>query len=171
MQLWNNIPQARVFSVPDGAAGTRTVLKEMARIVRWAKLQPEMRMTAQRILSGLPGKAWLAEARQIFSWVQDNVRYQLDTNNVETLQSPDVTIAEGSGDCDDFCIVLATLLECAGHPCRFVALAFHEEGEFEHVILQTRLPERNRWLSLDATEQNGPGWHPPGAVDQMVQDI
>jgi transglutaminase-like putative cysteine protease len=159
------------MTVPDGAPGTRAVLREMARVVRWAKAQPTFRILTQRLLADLPSKAWMSEIRTIFNYVRENMRYMMDTNEIEILQSPEVSLTEGSGDCDDFCMVLATLLECAGHPCRFVALAFQEPGQFEHVLLQTRLPDLNRWVSLDATEDFPLGWFPPDSVDRMVQDV
>ena len=111
------------------------------------------------------------QIRAIFNYVRENVRYMLDTNGIEVLQSAEFTLSAGSGDCDDFCILLATLLECCGHPCRFIALSFDGPGEFSHVICQTRGAGEGGWVTLDATENFPMGWFPPGAVDRMVQDV
>lgn len=166
------LPSHEQFLIPDGAQGTRVTLRAMARLVRQGKADPSMRLATQNILKDIPGKAWMTEIRTLFNWVQANVRYMLDTNDQEVIQTPQYTYQVGSGDCDDQCILLATLLECAGHPARFVALGFPEDaGEFSHVILQTRIAGDAGWISLDPTEQQPMGWQPSDASGAMVQDI
>lgn len=169
-----NLP-ARPYSsqlISDGPAGTRQVLKEMARLVRNAKTsQPLLRRMAIGIISHVPAKAWISEIRAVFNFVRERITYRLDTVDVEVVQSPEFTIESGSGDCDDFCVILATLLECVGHPCRFVALSFEGPGDYSHVVLQTRGAGSGPWITLDATEDQPMGWFPPGVTGQMVQDI
>lgn len=142
----------------------------MARLTRLAKRNPFWHRLAAGIVRDVTAKAWMSEIRAVFNFVRGHVRYMLDTNDIEVLQSPEITLENQSGDCDDFCIFLATVLEACGHPCRFVALAF-VPGEFTHVIVETRGAGQGGWVSLDATEDFPMGWNPPGVVGQMVQDI
>ena len=145
---------------------------QMARLVEWGKTHdPQNRILAQRLVSCAPNKAWMTEVRCIFNFVRQNIRYMLDTNGVEVLQSPEYTLAEGSGDCDDHAILLATLLECAGHPCRFIAVGFSGDGSLEHVLTQTRGAGEGKWVSLDTTEDFPMGWFPPDVTDTMYQNI
>lgn len=146
----------------------------MARLTKYGKRDPGNRILAQRITADCPNKAWVSEIRAIFNFVRGHIRYMLDTNEIEVLQSPEFTLEAGSGDCDDHCILIATLLECAGHPCRFMALNFPPDdppGCFSHVITQTRGAGETPWISLDTTENFPMGWFPPDVGDTMVQDI
>jgi len=163
--------EAGIITIPDGAAGTREVLKLMRKLVRMGKLDPAMMLKAQEIVRHIPGKAWMAEIRAIFNWVRSNITYRLDTNDVEVIALASIVIAKGQGDCDDMCIVLATLLESIGHPCAFRAVGFDRPGDFTHVVCMTRPMDSQRWLSLDATEPEPMGWFPPGVTTSMTVPI
>jgi len=133
-----------------------------------AKRDPQVRELAVHIVHAQPGKNWFGEIRAIFEFVRANVRYTLDTHDIEVLQDPLVTVQLGAGDCDDMAILLASLLECVGHPCRFVALSFDGPENYSHVLVQTRAAGEGQWLSLDATEDQPAGWHPENVQGAMV---
>jgi transglutaminase-like putative cysteine protease len=143
----------------------------MRKLVRMGKHDPAMRHLANTITINLPGKAWVREICAIFNYVRDNIRYSLDTNEIEVLQLGSVTLQLGYGDCDDFCILLATLLEVAGHPSRLVALSFNGPQSFSHVIVETSGAGDMAYIALDATEPDPMGWYPPGVTNRMVADI
>jgi transglutaminase-like putative cysteine protease len=158
------IPPALHIVVPDGKAGTREVLKHMRQCVWNHENDDELTTLAQTILLGIPNKAFYRETRALFNWVRNNIRYALDPQSTEYIRDPDQTLALGWGDCDDMCILLASLLTHAGHYARFCALAFEQPFEYTHVITQTKPAGEGDWIALDPTEDKPMGWFPPGAV-------
>ncbi len=162
-----------LIDIPDGADGTREVVKAMRDEVRKAKLDPRYRILAFGIVrrAGIWGKHFRGEVEAIFRFVRSNIRYTLDTNNVEVVQAPDITLALGFGDCDDMCVLLATLLESIGHPCFFAALGFDAIGDYSHVVTLVSPAGDARLLALDPTEPQGVGWFPPNPSCVMLAEI
>lgn len=135
----------------------------MRKIVRAAKVDPSARIFAHNITQHVEGKNWVGEIRAVFNWVRRNVRYRLDTNDIEVLQSPRVTVSLRAGDCDDQCILVATLLECLGHPCEFMAIGFDPNLEnYSHVVTVARGAGETAPIVLDTTEAEPMGWVPDG---------
>jgi transglutaminase-like putative cysteine protease len=144
----------------------------MRNLVREGKRNPANRDLSAKIRTTVPAKNWIAEIRALFNWVRSHIRYTLDTNEIEVLQAPDLTVKLGYGDCDDMCILLATLLECAGHPARFNALGFDPRDRyFSHVVVETTGAGETPWIMLDPTEKERMGWRPPNIRWQMIADI
>lgn len=135
----------------------------MAGLVNQFKVNPFIRNLAGQIAQTVAAKDWEAEMGAYLDWVRANVRYTLDINGVEVLQWPTATIQMGRGDCDDMCILLATLLESGGLPARFVAIGFEPQC-FEHVYVEAQDPDTQEWIALDATEPNPVGWFADGYV-------
>ncbi|MGK7371009.1 MAG: transglutaminase-like domain-containing protein, partial [Candidatus Halalkalibacterium sp. M3_1C_030] len=53
-------------------------------------------------------------AEAIYRWMIRNTNYVRDPWDVERIQSPDVTLRQKAGDCDDHAILSATLLQSLG---------------------------------------------------------
>jgi transglutaminase-like putative cysteine protease len=98
---------------------------------------------------GLPQHDFTGEARRLFEFVRDRIRYVKDCDGVELLHPAEWVLRLGAGDCDDKAILLAALLLSIGHTPRFVAVAF-EPDSFSHVWVQDYLA--GRWIDLEATE-------------------
>lgn len=161
-------PPSLLLPLPDSALGTRETLKHMRKLVWKGKQDPALRDRANTIVLGLAGKEWAQQVEAVFNWVRKNVRYTLDTNDWEVIQSPELTLKLGYGDCDDFCILLATLLEHLGYSTAFAALGFGDIGTFSHVIVFAELEGELPPMALDATESNPAGWLPPGITCSML---
>jgi transglutaminase-like putative cysteine protease len=152
-----------VVRLADGVAGIFQTLATMCEIKKRAKLDPNMRARVSALLVLTPQRDGWAEIQVIFEYVRDRIRYMSDVVDVETVAEPEQTIRIGAGDCDDKSLLLATMLEVAGHPAGFVATGYHEPGAFEHVYVATELPD-GTLLPLDSTEHVQPGWEAPNAV-------
>lgn len=139
----------------------------MTRKTKAGKIDPSIRALAYKLIADLPPKAFRAEADMLFRYVRDNVRYVRDINGVETLADAAQVLRQGQGDCDDKSVLLASLLESAGHPTRFKAVGFNA-GQLSHVYVETLIG--NTWVPMDATERAPMGWSPPGVVNSMIQD-
>lgn len=141
---------AAIYRISEGTEGVRETMVLMRAIVRQYRENPFIVQTAREIVSGLPEKALTREARAIFTFVQDSIRYVLDPNGVETLATPDYLLRHRSGDCDDKSILLAVLLECVGIPTRFKAVGFNG-GELSHVYVESKIGDD--WIPMDSTER------------------
>lgn len=156
--------------IPDGVAGIRETLRLMTRIVRKFKKDPELREFTCSLIAHLPPKAWTAEANALFIFVRDQIRYVFDPVDVETVCDPPVTLQIGQGDCDDKVVLLGSMLECIGHPVRFVAVGYNFPNFFEHVYLETKIGAN--WIACETTEECAPlGWCQPDPTARLVWDV
>lgn len=149
--------------LPYGVDGTRLTLEYMRRFVRTFRTNPRIIELARSIIATIPGKQYSREAEALRAWVAENIRYTQDVTDVETLQSPIVTLDTRQGDCDDQATLLATLLNATGHEARFLAASF-EPDNFSHVLVETKVGER--WLPAETTEPVTLGQYPwqPGEL-------
>lgn len=155
-------PQTQTLqALPDGIAGVKATLAVMSNYVRDYKKDPDIRGTAIDLTMHLPQKAFTAQVHSLFEFVRDQVRYVHDIADVETVQTPLVTLYNRVGDCDDKATLLAALLESIGHKTRFVTVGF-TMGQVEHVYLETKIGAD--WVALDPTEPVPVGWEAPGMV-------
>lgn len=152
--------------IADGAPGIAATLRAMSAMVLQFKVNPYIRFTATDIVAAWPEKDGPAEASALQVWVRDQVRYVMDVEGIETLQTPDVTLAKAAGDCDDKSILLATLLASIGYLTRFVALGY-QPGQFVHVLVEVNIS--GAWWPLETTEPVAAGWYPPDMPYRLVQ--
>ena len=146
-----------VLQIPNGRAGVQATVQAMRQLVDQAKVDPAIRQAAQSVVFLQPEKDYLAEAEALFNFVRDSIRYTRDVHGVETLQTPQITLATRMGDCDDQSTLLAAMLESVGIPTRFVVAGYNGH-DFEHVYLQAWCGD---WIGMDATEPHQMGWEPP----------
>jgi transglutaminase-like putative cysteine protease len=166
------IVPSNCFLIPEGPAGTRETLKAMRDQVQVDKPNSWVRDFAQSIVRQVPGKDWEGEIYTVFNWVQTNIRYSLDTNNLEVIQAPHVTLMLGYGDCDDFVCLLCGLLESLGHQTYICALGFDATESYSHVVaLCAGAGGETGLIALDATEPMPAGWFPPGVTHAMIAPI
>ena len=159
---------AELYTLPEGAAGTRATLRLMSRLVKAARIEPTIRSTASDLVMGnLPGD-YRGEAESCFLFVRDSIRYLQDTADMQVVNNPLVTLSQRSGNCVQKSVLLSSLLESIGHPCRFVALGYSKPGDFEHVFTETRIGQQ--WVAADPTMSVSLGWapEPPDVPDPII---
>jgi len=181
MQYGGAIP-AQSLPIPAGEAGVRETLRHMVKITRAYKAHPLVRETARSVVAGAaddPG----GKAAALQTFVKSEVEYCSDVWDVETLQTPVVTLGyreprfgdyqdggTASGDCDDQAVCLASLLLSVGVPGAFYAVGLNGEP-ISHVMVLARLRERLEvnYLALETiVPEAGPGWLPPGISSFML---
>lgn len=173
MGLADAPPPSQLLSIRSGDAGVTDTLKLMAQLARQYKVNPTIRQTSARIVQSCPAKDELCEAGALQSWVRTNIRYVGDVLDVETVQTPDYTLSERYGDCDDQSVLLATLLLAIGIPAAYCALGTNG-GPFSHVMPVAILRQHTQVLyvpcetTLSKDPQTGqaigPGWFPQDAT-------
>jgi hypothetical protein len=163
------ILSGRLYAAPEGVAGIRTTTAIMRQMVNEWRTDPRMVSAARNIVFLEPAKDEESEARAIFRFMQDRIRYVRDVLNVETVATPLATLRTRSGDCDDHVALMATLLEAIGFPTRFVVTGYEQPEVYEHVYLQVLV--NGQWVSADSTEPDAFGWEAPDAVAIMVERV
>ena len=156
---------ATLQSIPDGRDGTLATLKAMREFVRAGKYSLPVRQKAVSLTSALKQKDWVGELKAVHHFVRDEIRYVRDIRGIETVQTPEITLQIGSGDCDDKSVLGASLLESIGHPTRLVAIGFSPD-DFAHVYFESLIGKR--WIALETTEPVELGWSAPNAVSRLI---
>src|SRR5579872_6307570 len=152
-----------ILQIPDGIEGTRETLKRIRDEVRKDKWNTWLRERAQEICRDVDGKDWYGEIVAVFDYVQNNIRYSLDTNAIEVVQAPHVTLELQYGDCDDFSALICGLLEHLGHTTFLCAVGFDAYENYSHVLpLCSGAGGETALIACDATESYPCRWFPPG---------
>lgn len=165
-----------------GVKGTEETLAIMAAAVR-GELEPdhsgfqseEIRGCAVSLISGNQGHDSQGEIHALFYFVRDRIKYVRDPIDLERVQDAMRTLQLGTGDCDDKCVLLATLLAAVGYLPRFTVQS--QDGiDFDHVYVEVFDDVAGDWLALDPTADclggtpcGYPGWNQPAAVEWTYQ--
>jgi transglutaminase-like putative cysteine protease len=124
---------------------------------------PEMRKLALQITSHCPERDGECEAKAIYDYVKENVRYTGDVGairqpdgsieGIDLYQSARRTLEFGGGDCDDQSILVATLLANNGITPRLRVMKESSNEDYSHIFPLAGLSKNNptRWVALDTT--------------------
>jgi len=145
-----------------GDAGTAQTVGLIRLAVDRAVANPEVRETAARILQSIPAYDDLAEARAVYEWVLENIRYTRDPVNREMVSDAAWTLRHRIGDCDDInAVLLPALLMTIGFPVRIVTIANDsmDPDSFAHVYAEVQV--HGEWIPLDAAREGARFAIPP----------
>jgi Transglutaminase-like superfamily len=140
----------------EGDPGVEQTIRQMRRLIDQGKKDPAIHELAAQIIRRLPaddGSSAIAtqKARAIFDAVSRNVRFTFDVHGNETLHAAADIVRLGIGDCDDFTVLICSLLKTAGADCRIVTIATDPSGEFSHVYPEAEI--NGQWIALDAARK------------------
>ena len=178
-----NVPpamQVAVYTIPGGDKGTKATLERMKEItinsLKDKKYGAYIRGLAIKITNdaGCKTKEFRCEAKAIFEWVRDNVKWIRDTRGFETLQYPYRTLAFGGGDCDDLTVLLCALALSIGISCAFKAIAANpsKRDQFSHVYALLDPIGNGKWIAADPTvKQASFGWESPLQFKKMILEL
>jgi len=134
--------------------------------INQSSLYPEIKLTAESIVrdADITENDKLGTVKAVFNWVKEKVYYIKEFP--ETFKAPwtmlEIIQQEGrvSGDCDDFTILLGSLLRSLGFRVAVVITQSRNKNTYTHVFLQVKLNSNGKWMSLDPTAKNRPmGWN------------
>lgn len=148
------------YPLAHGETGTKQTVAVIRELVRDGRMNSVVRRTAEEVLraSGIAERDALGEIRALFEFVRSSLRYTRDPINVEQVTTAEGLILDHShGDCDDFVVLLGSLLEAVGHPVRLKIVRKAERGPWRHIYLEVFVS--GRWLPADPTNKKQPlGW-------------
>ena len=160
-----NFPPGYLVSVPGGDSGIASTIAEMKKLMHGPTGVRSL-LVRHFTLQAVRGvERGMREIDAVFHAVKDNIEFREEYQ--ETLQSPEFTIREGAGDCDDQAMLAATMLESLGFETRFKTVGDSEN--LSHVYVEVRDKSTGRWVSLDTTvAESYPGWEPDGMARSEV---
>lgn len=172
--------QVSSYEISSGEKGTKQTLEHMKRLVyeelKDKKYGAYIRGMAIKITGddGCKTKEFKCEARALFNWVRDEIRWIRDTRGIETLQYPHRTLAFKAGDCDDLSIILSALATSIGIPTRFRAIAANpgRKDSYSHVYVMMDPMGIDKWIAADPTVKSASfGWESPVAYKVLDVDV
>jgi hypothetical protein len=170
VNLFSNLGEMAVTVMPlaGGDTGVEQTVRQMRRLIDQGKKDPVIRELAANIIraAGVPAFDFVGESRAVYDWVRHHIRFTRDVYNVETLQSAREIVRLSIGDCDDFTVLICSLLGTIGHKARIVTISKPEdEKHFSHVFPQDCL--NGAWITLDAARLNPAFGRDPENVDRV----
>ncbi|MEN9924369.1 MAG: hypothetical protein RL268_495 [Pseudomonadota bacterium] len=143
-------------------------------VMRWlvnsrgGKTSMVIRQLALELVRNLPPKDILGEVTALHAFVRDRIRYVRDVEGAETVQTPERTLSNGQGDCDDKSTLLASLLKAIGIPARFEAVGL-APGRWSHVLVSALVG--GAWVPLETTLNVPVGWFPPRVIERIKMRV
>lgn len=145
-------------AIPSGERGvTGATLPRMAALIREARVLPMVRGIAARAASGCGPTDAACRVKRVYRWACAHMRFVPDTRGVELLHTAQALIATirqagvAPGDCDDYAILLASLLESVGTRTRLKAVSVEPPpvARLVHVFVEAHVPRVGGWVRLD----------------------
>lgn len=128
-------------NVADGRAGILQILATLERLKNFFGTVPAIRAAALTIAATSANNDQAGHVARLAQFVRSALIYVADPINAEWIQTPDVLLLEinsrghARGDCDDHCLLFASLAESLGVPCQIVGVVSHGGSSFDHVIV------------------------------------
>jgi|GEM_PF-1514296 hypothetical protein len=144
------------FPLAEGDDGVQQTIRQMRRLIEQGKKDPAVHECAAWILrsANVAAYDWIGECRAIYEWVKRNIRFTRDVYGKETLHAAPEILRLGIGDCDDFTILICSLLGTIGVKTRIVTVSNRSEDpdQFSHVYPEAGV--EGEWIPMDAARRN-----------------
>lgn len=148
-------------TIPDGDAGARATVREMATLIERGATQPMVRRQAVAIAARVAERDYAGQIRGIRAYVASHVRFLRDPDGIEQLHDPELmvlSILENTlihVDCDDVAILAGALGKSIGLLARIVTVAFPDPAHgdpFAHTWAELSSPVGvPHWIEMDTT--------------------
>lgn len=164
--------------------GTKYTLEKMAAYIKDGAASPAMRQFAEAVIfnSGVPRGQRISDRRaaQIFlDYVRANVRYRPDPNQVEMVQSAQVTLCVPGAqmcipveDCDGLTVALGSLMGAYGIQVRLMKQSWGADADEEHILVVFK-SDNGDWLAADpsAPADKPVGWKASADSETLIDPL
>lgn len=155
----NGTDRASLKLVRDGIPGNKEVVKQMVRLVRDSITDKGLSDFAAHILlsSNLTSDSPASDQfRAIYNNVKKNVKYVNDpAGEVESIKSGRQTLADGYGDCDDYAVLISSLLAALGFNPTFVLAKYDSDPDSPYGHIYTIAYSDDERFVFDPVIPNG----------------
>lgn len=134
-----------VSAVPTGTAGVAQIVATLDQLKNYYGRLPAIRSAALQIAGPTANHDQAGQVNALAAFVRGAVVYVADPINAEFIQTPDRLLLEINsrgftyGDCDDHCLLFASLCEAVGIPCTIAGVSAGGSGLPDHVIVVAQL--------------------------------
>ena len=134
-------------------------MAQLAQLVKTGRVDPLIRDVAWKVIGGLAERDELSEAKSLFSFVRDRIRYVRDPYGEDVFEDARFTLGRRSGDCDATCVLLGSMLQSVGFPYR-IKVVSRDGRRWTHVFGETSVPKSGarKWFAVDASAPRPMGW-------------
>lgn len=138
--------------IPSGRAGAMATARVMAELAADYRTSPMVRNAAAEATRGVNHRDQKAMAEAIRLYVERHVEYRKDPEGVELVQTPEVTLSNRIGDCDDQATLVAAMLGSVrvGH-IGFALAKLHGQTGYGHVLAVIRVADQ--WVPLETIQK------------------
>jgi hypothetical protein len=141
--------------IAEGDAGTAQTIEAIRSLILQSVRDAGVNRLALSLVQNVPAHDTLGEARAIYDWVKNNIRFTGDIYDAETLRPAREILHVRAGDCD--CIngvLLPTLLESIGIEARLVTINADRSRPdlFSHIYAEANV--NGQWIPLDAASKH-----------------
>ncbi len=144
----------------DSACITAQTISRMRDMVSLGKREPAIRALVGQLALTCPAKNYYCYAQAAHNFCRDEIRYVFDPSGVELIENPVRILETKAADCDSIVILMASICENMGFPCRFVTIKadMSQPENFSHVFLEVKIPGQG-WVGSDPTQPSREfGW-------------
>ncbi len=180
--MFNQYPQllnypTKCINIGFGESANYTTINEMIHVIKESSNNPYIRRWAEHIIQNIPARDQLNEAKAIYYFCRDNIRYTPDPLELEYLQTPPLLLSKieqnviPMGDCDDACTLSSSLLRSIGIPCKIRITSYSPNKDWTHVYTMALIGNINdgtyfnglsSYIAIDPIRNNEPfGWEAP----------
>lgn len=134
-----------ITPVADGVAGIAQIVATLDEIKTHYGRLPAIRQAALSIIGVVGDHDQAAQVVALARFVRASLVYVADPMNAEYIQTPDILllqILQGGrtpGDCDDHCVLFASLCEAVGIPAQIAGVVSPGGTTADHVIVIAHL--------------------------------
>lgn len=89
----------------------------------------------QELAKKLKGRDVEESARNVYNFIRENIRYVLDPDGFQYIESPARTLNKGYGDCKAYSLLASSLLSCMGIKPTFRFVSYSEAPIATHVYI------------------------------------
>jgi hypothetical protein len=147
-------------------------IRRISKLTKEAGREPRVREAALRVLTKRCGptwctkeKDWTAEAKGLFGYCRDQVRYTRDPVKHDTYVAGVRTLFDWhGGDCDDMTIALGGLLLSVGFDVDLIVVQTTGNNSWNHIYLAAILPDGKSFIPLDPSMDKPAGWEVPRSM-------
>jgi len=162
--------KVQVYDYQLGEGDTVSVVSDtlrlMCRLAIVGRNSLNIILLARRLTAKAPENDKISEAKYIFNFVRDHIKYMNDPVGHEMMIEPDKLLKIRQGDCDDKSILLSALLLSLGIQTRFVAIQRPYKNTFSHVYVEGFIG--GKWIPMDATVKGNRFGVAPESVKKLI---
>jgi hypothetical protein len=145
-------------------------VSHIVKLAQKGRIDPKVVTLARQTVSKKCGRDWCVPERNqggevsaIFHEVRQRIRYVSDAIGVDQFSSARRSMFEMHGeDCDGYSIALSSMLGAIGYRTRLRVIRTTDSPEWNHIYNLVELPRgSNKWIPLDASVNEPPGWEAP----------